>query len=266
MLDAPSWTLPYDHALSEALARRGHRVHLLASPFMHGPSPVPAGYVREDVFLPRSSRLAQGAARARGSARPCAGSSTSPSARRARRRIDELRPDIVHVQWLGIPRYDRRWLRGLAEAYPTVLTAHEVLPPRTAHQEGFWLEAFAAVDRVVVHSRGSGERLVGLGVDPAKLVEIPHPGLRLLERDAARGRADRDDAASSSASSASTRAWTSSSRRCPRSWRRCRRRGSWSPATPWSRSSRCATWPRAWAWPTASTGGSATSRATASPR
>lgn len=174
MLDAPSWTLPYDHALSEALARRGHRVRLLASPFMHGPSPVPAGYVREDVFLPRSSRLLKGRRRSRvGSA--LRGLEYVPSARRARRRIDELRPDVVHVQWLGIPRYDRRWLRELADPYPTVFTAHEVLPPRTAHQEGFWREAFAAVDRVVVHSRGSGERLVGLGVDPAKIVEIPHP-------------------------------------------------------------------------------------------
>ena len=75
----------------------------------------------------------------------------------------------------GPGRHARRWLRELGESYPTVFTAHEVLPPRTAHQEGFWREAFAAVDRVVVHSRGSGERLVGLGVDPAKIVEIPHP-------------------------------------------------------------------------------------------
>ncbi len=174
MLDAPSWTLPYDHALSEALARRGHRVRLLASPFIHGPSPVPAGYVREDVFLPRSSRLLMGRRRSRAGS-ILRGLEYVPSAVRARRRIDELAPDVVHVQWLGIPRFDRRWLRKLAASHPVALTAHEVLPPRSADQVDFWQEIFAAVDRVVVHTRGSGERLVSLGVDPAKIVEIPHP-------------------------------------------------------------------------------------------
>jgi glycosyltransferase involved in cell wall biosynthesis len=141
---------------------------------MHGPSPVPSGYLREDVFLPRSSRLLKGRRRSRvGSA--LRGLEYVPSARRARRRIDELRPDVVHAQWLGIPRYDRRWLRGVEDAYPTVLTAHEVLPPRTAHQVGFWREIFATVDRVIVHTTGSGERVAELGVDRAKIVEIPHP-------------------------------------------------------------------------------------------
>ncbi len=174
MLDPPSWTLPYDHALSAALARRGHQVCLLASPFLHGPSPVPAGYAREDVFLPRSSRLLRGRKRSRAGV-VLRGLEYAPSVARARRRIDELAPDVVHVQWLGIPRYDRRWLRKLADSYPTVLTAHEVLPRRSEHQVDFWLEIFATVDRVVVHARVSGERLEALGVDPGKIEEIPHP-------------------------------------------------------------------------------------------
>ena len=98
-----------------------------------------------------------------------------PSAIRARGRIDERAPDVVHVQWLGIPRYDRRWLRKLAAAYPVAITAHEILPPRSAHQVRFWREIFSAARRVVVHTPSSGERLVSLGVDPARIVEIPHP-------------------------------------------------------------------------------------------
>ena len=174
VLDAPSWTLPYDHALSEALARRGHRVHLLASPFIHGPAPVPVDYVREDVFLPRSSRLLMGRRRSRAGSL-LRGLEYVPSAIRARGRIDERAPDVVHVQWLGIPRYDRRWLRKLAAAYPVAITAHEILPPRSAHQVRFWREIFSAARRVVVHTPSSGERLVSLGVDPARIVEIPHP-------------------------------------------------------------------------------------------
>src|SRR5262249_20959474 len=53
----PSFTAPYDHALASALARRGHEVTLLTSPFAHGDVPEPDGYAREEVFLPWSSRL-----------------------------------------------------------------------------------------------------------------------------------------------------------------------------------------------------------------
>ena len=174
MLDPPSWTLPYDHALSAALARRGHTVRLLASPFVHGPSPDPDGYVREDVYLTQSSRLLAGRRRTRAHS-VLRGLEYPPSALLATRRIAALDPDVVHVQWLGIPRFDRRWLRRVARARATVMTAHEVLPPRTADQVDVWREVFATVDRVVVHSASSGARLVELGVDPGKIVEIPHP-------------------------------------------------------------------------------------------
>lgn len=174
MLDPPSWTLPYDHALSVALARRGHTVHLLASPFVHGPSLSPDGYVREDVYLTRSSRLLMGRKRTRVHA-VLKGLEYPPSAFWATRRIAALGPDVVHVQWLGIPRVDRFWLRRVARERPTVLTAHEVLPPRTANQVDAWRDVFATVDRVVVHSAAARARLVELGVDPSTIVEIPHP-------------------------------------------------------------------------------------------
>ncbi len=103
MLDPPSWTLPYDHALSAALARRGHTVHLLASPFVHGPSPVPAGYVREDVYLPVTGKLLRGRKRTRAGV-ILKGLEYVPSAVRGRRRVEALGPDVVHVQWLGIPQ------------------------------------------------------------------------------------------------------------------------------------------------------------------
>jgi glycosyltransferase involved in cell wall biosynthesis len=174
VLDPPSWTLPYDHALSAALARRGHTVHLLASPFVHGPSPAAVGYVREDVYLPWTSKLLRGRGRTRAHA-VLRGLEYPPSALRGKRRVEALAPDVVHVQWLGIPRFDRLWLRSLARSRATVLTAHEVLPPRTAHQPDVWRDVFATVDRVVVHSAGSGERLADLGVERAKIVEIAHP-------------------------------------------------------------------------------------------
>ena len=53
LLDPPSFTVPYDHALASALARRGHDVTLLTAPFTHGDVPEPEGYRREEIFLPR---------------------------------------------------------------------------------------------------------------------------------------------------------------------------------------------------------------------
>ena len=47
LLDPPSFTVPYDHALASALARRGHDVTLLTAPFTHGDVPKPEGYRRE---------------------------------------------------------------------------------------------------------------------------------------------------------------------------------------------------------------------------
>jgi glycosyltransferase involved in cell wall biosynthesis len=174
VLDPPSWTLPYDHALSAALARRGHTVHLLASPFVHGPSPDPDGYAREEVYLTGSSRLLKGRKRTRANV-VLRALEYPPSALLATRRIRALAPDIVHVQWLGFPRFDRLWLRRVAARQPTVLTAHEVLPPRTADQVAAWRAVFRLVDRVVVHSAGSAKRLGELGVEPEKVVEILHP-------------------------------------------------------------------------------------------
>ena len=84
-------------------------------------------------------------------------------------------PDVVHFQWLVHPTVDRRWLRRVASSRPTVFTAHEVLPPRSRYDVGAWLDVFASVARIVVHARSSAERLVDLGVEPERIVEIAHP-------------------------------------------------------------------------------------------
>src|SRR5690242_18709234 len=125
LLDPPSFTAPYDHALASALARRGHDVTLLTSPFTHGDVPQPEGYRRDEVFLPLSSRLVRRRPRSR-LRLPLKGAEYLPSSARLLRRVQSLDPDVAHVQWLAIPRYDVHWLRRLKR--PTVLTAHDVLP------------------------------------------------------------------------------------------------------------------------------------------
>jgi glycosyltransferase involved in cell wall biosynthesis len=171
LLDPPSFTAPYDHALASALARRGHDVTLLTSPFAHGEAPAPDGYRREELFLPLSSRLVRRAPRSR-LRLPLKGLEYGPSVVRLLRRVRSLDPAVAHVQWLAIPRYDIRWLRRLHR--PLVLTAHDVLPRRAKNARA-WGEALALADRVIVQSERALEQLAAVGVERDRLVRIQHP-------------------------------------------------------------------------------------------
>jgi glycosyltransferase involved in cell wall biosynthesis len=171
ILDPPSFTAPYDHALASALARRGHEVTLLTSPFSHGDVPEPEGYRREEVFLPVSSRLLRRTPRSRARL-VLKGLEYWPSAAWMLRRIRALEPDVVHVQWLGIPRYDIHWLRRIDA--PTVLTAHDVLPRQERNLRA-WGEALALVGRVIVQSQRAVEELAARGVPRDHLARVPHP-------------------------------------------------------------------------------------------
>ena len=186
ILDPPSFTAPYDHALAAALARRGHDVTLLASPFSHGDVPEPDGYRREEVFLPLSSRLLRRAPRSRARV-VLKGLEYGPSAVRLLRRVHSLRPDVVHVQWLAIPRYDIHWLQRLAARYPTVLTAHDVLP-RQERNVRAWGEALGVVGRVVVQSERAVEELAEHGVAARAARADRAPRLSRPAVAAARGR------------------------------------------------------------------------------
>jgi glycosyltransferase involved in cell wall biosynthesis len=171
LLDPPSFTVPYDHALASALARRGHDVTLLTAPFTHGDAPEPEGYRREEIFLPVSSRLVRRSPRSRVRL-VLKGLEYGPSAARLLRRVRALDPDVAHVQWLGIPRYDVHWLRRLRA--PLVLTAHDVVPRRERNAAA-WSEALTLAARVIVQSERAIEQLVATGLPRERLVRIQHP-------------------------------------------------------------------------------------------
>jgi glycosyltransferase involved in cell wall biosynthesis len=173
LVDPLGYTTPYDDRLAAALAARGHEVHLLTAPFLLDRAPEPRGYVREELFVPVSSRLLRATPRAR-FRRLLKGAEYVPSVRRLLRRIDQLSPDVVHVQWLARPELDVRWLRRLARRGPFVFTAHNALP-RRARAYGAWREALTLAARVVVHSQQAVERLTAFGIDRARLVRIAHP-------------------------------------------------------------------------------------------
>ena len=181
LADPVSYTLPYDRSLAEALARRGHEVDLYAARFPFGELTAPNGYRQHDVFFRHSGRLLRGKPRSR-LRFVTKGLEYVPNARRLQREIAERDPDVLHVQWLGLPRYDLRWLTAVQRERPLVFTAHDVLPRRTADKLDLWRQVFRTVDRVVVHGAGAVEQLVELGVERGRIVRIPHPVFEPIRR------------------------------------------------------------------------------------
>ncbi|MHB8649815.1 MAG: glycosyltransferase family 4 protein [Gaiellaceae bacterium] len=162
--DPPAFTPTYDHELASALARAGAEVELVTSRFRFGDVPAPDGYVRRELFYPLSSRLFK-----RSPLRLPLKAAEHPFGLAALR----LRPaDVLHVQWLAAPELDARLLRPRV---PSVFTAHDLLPRRTAAREELWRTLLRRFDRVVVHSGRGRETLVTLGVDETRLRVIPHP-------------------------------------------------------------------------------------------
>jgi glycosyltransferase involved in cell wall biosynthesis len=161
LADPPAFTPAYAHELASALARAGVSVELVTSRFRFGEVEPPAGYRRSEPFYPLSSRLFQ-----RSRLRfPVKVVEHVPGTVALLRR----KPDILHVQWLAAPELDRFLLRPRS---PSVFTAHDLLPRRTASKVTLWRELLRHFDRVVVHSERGREALRDLGVE-ARV--IPHP-------------------------------------------------------------------------------------------
>jgi glycosyltransferase involved in cell wall biosynthesis len=160
LADPPAFTPWYDHELAAALARAGADVELATSRFRFGGLPAAAGYRRSERYYPLSSRLFK-RSRLRLPLKGIEHLGVMQSLARAR-------PDVLHVQWLAVPQADVR-VRFRA---PSVFTAHDLLPRRTASRRALWQRVLNRFDRVVVHSERGREALADLGVD-ARV--IPHP-------------------------------------------------------------------------------------------
>ena len=160
LADPPAFTPWYDHELASALARAGADVEVATSHFRFGSIPAPEGYRRSESFYPLSSRLFR-----RSRLRlPLKGVEHLE----VMRRLARANPDVLHLQWFALPQADvRQRFRA-----PSVFTAHDLLPRRTASRHDLWQRLLAKFDRVVVHSERGRDALGELGIE-ARV--IPHP-------------------------------------------------------------------------------------------
>ena len=154
LADPPAFTPAYDHELAAALASLGADVELVTSRFRFGETPEPVGYRRSEPFYPLSARLFR-----RSPLRlPLKVAEHIPATAALLLR----RPDLLHLQWLAAPELDRLLLRPRV---PSVFTAHDLLPRRTARRRNLWRQLLSRFDRVVVHSDRGRDALAELGVD-----------------------------------------------------------------------------------------------------
>jgi glycosyltransferase involved in cell wall biosynthesis len=161
LADPPAFTPTYDHELAAALARAGADVELVTAHFRFGDAPAADGYRRRELFYPLSSRLFR-----RSRLRLPLKAAEHPLGLAALR---TRRADVLHLQWLAAPELDDRLFRPPA---PSVFTAHDLLPRRTARKQELWRRLLGRFDRVVVHSERGRETLAALGVEATV---IPHP-------------------------------------------------------------------------------------------
>jgi glycosyltransferase involved in cell wall biosynthesis len=162
--DPSAFTPPYDHELAAALARAGAEVELVSSRFRFGTVAEPEGYTRSDLFYPFSSRLFR-RSRLRLPLKLC---EHPLGMARLRRR----RPDVFHLQWLGLPELDRFLL---PRRTPLVFTAHNLIPRRKMGKRKLWPKLLGRFDAVIVHSDRGRKTLIELGVAPGRLHIVPHP-------------------------------------------------------------------------------------------
>jgi glycosyltransferase involved in cell wall biosynthesis len=161
--DPPAFTPWYDHELAAALARAGADVELVTSRFRFGELSAPVGYRRAERFYPLSSRVFR-RSRARLPLKVVEHLAVLASLSRAR-------ADVVHVQWLALPQLDVQ----LRFRSPSVFTAHDLLPRRTAARRDLWRRLLRRFDRVVVHSERGRESLAELGIDARVIAHPVYP-------------------------------------------------------------------------------------------
>jgi glycosyltransferase involved in cell wall biosynthesis len=163
LVDPPAYSPPYDHALATALAQRGAAVRLVTSSFAYGDPPAAAGYTRDERFY----RHAVGPA----------GSRLRALSKRAEHPLDMLRyrrdtaADVVHFEWLTVPRLDLR----LLPRRPIALTIHD---PLERGRTPLPASAFDRVNAIIVHSEYAREQvIVQHGLEPERVHVIRHGAL-----------------------------------------------------------------------------------------
>ncbi len=179
VVDASCFSLPYDYSLCEALGREGCRVILARSQFRAGAWTRPAsGFEVWDHFYRRSHRRnPAGIMRAPWQAAKAA--EHLLDMKTLLRRVRQIKPDVIHFQWLPAPVLDNLYLQKLSAIAPLVLTVHNTDPHGTwlqrFHQKLGWEAVFRHFRAIIVHSAFSQRQIIqNRWASAASIHIVPH--------------------------------------------------------------------------------------------
>ncbi|MFQ5813181.1 MAG: glycosyltransferase family 4 protein [Anaerolineae bacterium] len=165
MVNPGNYTPYYDYSLCKALAEIGCEVELATSPFLYDAIPDKGDFDRSYLFyrvlnLTTANRLTL--FRNAWIRRLFKALEYPLDLLLFERHIEEVRPDILHYQWVLVPTLERlMFKRFKAMGIQLVYTAHNLLP----HEERRWhrkqyASLYKTVNQIIVHSENNRRELV----------------------------------------------------------------------------------------------------------
>lgn len=175
MVDASRLAWLYSHFLCEALAAKGHEVHLVTTRFLYAHAPSARTYTEWDHFYHRTNRLYGGRAQAP-LRQYVKGLEHVVDMARVGSLLRRVQPDVIHFQQAPVPWVDGWFLESLKRVAPVVSTVHNTTP---FHGDAPWIQRrgfrflISRFDHVVVHTNYSRRCLVGdLGILDERISEV----------------------------------------------------------------------------------------------
>ena len=177
MIDPLLDTLPYDRALVDALVKCGHDVLFCGRrlndekwdissltyqelPIDQPNPPVGAALIRLRIYW-WSYHIAY-----------------FRSLIFAIRRAREFGAEVIHVQWMLVPLFYWILMKSMGRRIGKVLTMHDTQVSNGGHVQRVQTlgleQALRMFDRIIVHTDAGAKRLLGRGIEPKKIVRIPH--------------------------------------------------------------------------------------------
>jgi glycosyltransferase involved in cell wall biosynthesis len=181
VVDSSCFSLPYDYSLCDALQQQGCRIVFVRGKVLVTSWTRPATFEVWNHFY-RLSGVAKGTGILRVPRKLLKAAEHVVGMEELAKRVERLKPDIVHFQWLPAPILDGLYLRKFRRIAPLVFTVHNTTPHGTAlqrlHQNVCWSSVFRHFEAVIVHSQFSKSQLVEKELVSERNVHvIPHGAL-----------------------------------------------------------------------------------------
>ena len=181
MVDASCFSLPYDYSLCDELSRKGCRVFLARSEFLAGEWSRAASTFETWNHFYRLSHRKKRAGFFAPIWRLIKAAEHLGDMRQFVTRMRELRPDVIHFQWLPVPLLDGVYLRELSTVAPLVVTVHNAKPHGSPMQrvfQGFRRTSILGhFEAIIAHSQFTKQQIVEKNWAPSDRIHVISHGV-----------------------------------------------------------------------------------------